>query len=104
MKVIILTLFVVFSLISCNNHKEKPNEQTTQSSLNPDCYAYHKDGDTIYMKIDQVGESITGTLDIAYAEKDANSSTFKAVLKDDTLLGTYTFNSEGKQSERRLLF
>lgn len=106
MKVIILILFVLFSVISCDTtHKEKPKEQTTQKPLlNSGCYAYHKNGDTINMKIDQVGDSVTGTLDIAYAEKDANSGTFKAALKGDTLLGTYTFKSEGMQSEREIAF
>jgi len=105
-KVLILILFVVFSVISCDTtQKEKPKEQKSQNQiLNPGCYVYYKNGDTINMKIDQVGDSVTGTLDIAYAEKDANTGTFKAALKGDTLLGTYTFNSEGMQSEREIAF
>ena len=106
MKVIILALSMAYSLISCNNkHKEKLEEQIARKSLlNLGCYAYQKNGDTIIMKIDQVRESVTGTLKISYAEKDVNTGTFKGALKGDTLLGTYTFNSEGKQSEREIAF
>lgn len=106
MKFIILALLVVFSLISCNTTlKEKPSAETAQKPfLNPGCYAYQENGDTIYMKIDQVGEKVTGTLDIAYAEKDANTGTFEAELKGETLFGMYTFNSEGKQSKREIAF
>ena len=68
------------------------------------CYAYHKNGDTINFKINQEDDNITGTLKIAYAEKDANKGTFKGILNGDTLMGTYTFKSEGRRSEREIAF
>ncbi|HEA31215.1 MAG TPA: hypothetical protein ENH91_14695 [Leeuwenhoekiella sp.] len=99
MKNRILTLLVFLTLSACKNNQEKKN-----SILEKGCYVYDSNGNTVTMEITKVGKVVTGNLDMAYSEKDANTGTFLGTLKGDTLIGTYTFNSEGVKSKREIAF
>lgn len=113
MKNYIALLLIVFSFYACNQSEEQVKGQLKHDTLaqkkggliESSCYVYEQNGNSIRMEITNIiQDSIEGTLEVAYAEKDANQGTFKGVLKGDKLLATYTFNSEGIKSKREIAF
>ncbi|MGB3774931.1 MAG: hypothetical protein WA951_06705 [Leeuwenhoekiella sp.] len=107
MKKLCPVLFLFFTMIACKNEKKIDETSSTQSetaALEIGCYTYENQGDTIIMKINSAKDSVRGTLDVSYAEKDANSGTFTGYLKENELMAIYTFNSEGKESKREIAF
>jgi len=68
------------------------------------CYARTNKRDSTYLQLLKKGEKVTGTLNINYYEKDKNTGTIDGLVKGDTLLLDYTFNSEGTQSVRQIAF
>lgn len=113
-KLALLTLALV-TIVACKNNTKTENESVTKEEnaaeevaenpiLETSCYEYNSDGNTIKMEITDINERITGNLSIAYAEKDSNQGKFVGNLNGDKLIGTYTFNAEGKESSRELAF
>ena len=108
MKVMIIILFGL--LLSCDsqtrNDKEKQDSQQfeTKPPLPVSCYLYANKGDTISLKIFDLGESITGTLVYSLKEKDKNIGKIDGEMKDNLLVADYTFMSEGIQSTREVVF
>lgn len=72
--------------------------------LQKGCYTYDENGTTIDLEITENGDSVTGNLAYALSGKDKNTGTFKGRLKDDKLIGEYTFRSEGVESSREVAF
>lgn len=68
------------------------------------CYALDNGKDKVDMQIAIKDNIVTGNLLYNYFEKDKNSGTIKGEMHGDTLLGTYTFMSEGKKSKRDVAF
>ncbi|HDZ04557.1 hypothetical protein LCGC14_0079630 [marine sediment metagenome] len=115
MRKLALVALAFITIVACKNNtktekksvtkEEKPNEKSTKKTiLDKGCYEYNSNDNTIKMEITEVNENVTGNLNIAYAEKDANQGTFVGNLNDDKLFGTYTFNAEGKESSREIAF
>lgn len=107
MKKILVILLTTVSIIACKNDAKKDDSSAKKmedSKLETTCYSYTKSGDSIYMKVEKSAENVSGTLDISYAEKDKNSGTFAGKMHSDTLSALYTFNSEGMQSTREIIF
>ena len=112
MKKISMMLIVFVAMSSCKQ-KETPVE-TTKSiqedtlvvtpTLGKNCYTFEGNGSTIDLKITDTLNGISGTLDYRLAEKDKNSGTFQGAMKGDTLVATYTFQSEGTESKREVAF
>jgi hypothetical protein len=97
-------------LLSCNTNEKsseastaKTGEQKKQSSpIN--CYLYASATDTISLKLIHVGEAITGTLVYNLKEKDRNKGTIQGSMRGSLLVADYTFQSEGMQSVRQVVF
>lgn len=107
MKASILLAVAILTLVGCKNTTKEENlekETTNTPILETGCYAYKANGNSIKMEITKVSESITGNLNIFYAEKDANQGEFRGTLNGNKLIGTYTFNSEGTESSREIAF
>lgn len=119
MKQLILLTIVLTSLFGCKSNEKKedtllkpnmeeeivPVADKNNTSLQLGCYEYITDRDMVKMEITKIeGNTITAKLNYAYAEKDKNEGTFIGILEDDTLIGNYTFMSEGIQSVRDLAF
>lgn len=106
MKNILIIIFVSLSVIACKNEADTDESTSNmeKSELEITCYSYASTRDTINMKIEKLAENVSGTLDIAYTEKDKNSGTFLGKMKGDTLSALYTFNSEGMQTTREIIF
>lgn len=80
------------------------SEKAPSTELSVGCYGYNDNGNLIVMDITEIKDSIKAILDISYNEKDANHGTFSGALKDNILIGTYTFSSEGVVSKRKMAF
>lgn len=115
MKKLALLTFAIVAMVACKNNTKTENQLATKDEntveksteegiLETGCYRYSNDGNDIQIKITAVNENVTGNLKIAYSEKDANQGKFFGTLNGDKLIGTYTFNSEGKESSREVAF
>lgn len=113
MKKILILFLATVLVVSCKK-KESKNDVTKETkeviiktpttSLEVGCYEYNKDGNQILFKITEINDTVEGTISYALAEKDANTGTFSGTLTDDTLIGSYTFTSEGIVSTREIAF
>ena len=110
MKPIILLTFALIAFTSCQKKESKTPvtlEQTTPATsikLEKDCYSYQGNGIEVSMQITAVDKEIEGYLKYNLVGKDKNKGRFKGVQKGDTLLATYTFQSEGVESKRDIAF
>ncbi|ARS43013.1 hypothetical protein CA265_15220 [Sphingobacteriaceae bacterium GW460-11-11-14-LB5] len=79
----------------------------TNAAATPDsiqCYQYIKNRDTATLSLKTAENKITGTLGYNLYEKDKNAGTIAGVVKGDTIIASYTFQSEGKTSVREVAF
>lgn len=112
MKKLLIFPCIVLALLSCSPQENKESAEDTEagmeensgSSLEEGCYTYKANNSVVNFEITEVGNKVTGNLSYALAEKDANDGTFEGQLSDDKLIGTYTFMSEGFESEREVAF
>ena len=100
-------------LFSCNDNSaslEKSTEEQHElkepsaDTNSITCYGLNNGKDTVLMKIKIDEGQVSGDLMYHYFEKDKNTGTLKGKMIGDTLLGTYTFMSEGKESVRPVVF
>ncbi|MDQ0637974.1 hypothetical protein QF042_001539 [Pedobacter sp. W3I1] len=79
----------------------------TNAAATPDsiqCYHYIKNRDTATLSLKTSDNKVTGTLGYNLYEKDKNAGTIAGVVKGDTIIANYTFQSEGKTSVRKVAF
>ncbi|KAB7732658.1 hypothetical protein F5984_01525 [Rudanella paleaurantiibacter] len=87
-------------------------EQTTQtaastkpgSAITTECYAFASPQDSVRLKLVRSGNTITGELLYRFSGKDQNTGTITGSVQGDTILANYTFESEGQQSVREVVF
>ena len=113
-KKIVLVSFIAFTFFHCKNKEENvedinvedtsETDNTITPTLEKGCYMYNENGSFVNMEIIKNENPIEGDLIYAYAEKDKNIGKFIGELKDDKLIGTYTFQSEGVESKRQVAF
>lgn len=104
-------LIISACLFSCQERTkitgEKNQNDTTSSHLpleEQTCYSYIKGKDTAHLTLITTGIASTGELSYVWFEKDRNTGSIEGELHGDTLVANYTFNSEGKQSVRQVVF
>lgn len=68
------------------------------------CYVSYKNQDSTYLDLHIKGDQASGKLDIIPREKDRNTGTISGLVKGDTILLDYTFQSEGMQSVRQVAY
>lgn len=68
------------------------------------CYASIEGKDTLSIRIETLGNDVRGQLSYNFFEKDDNEGTFKGEMHGDTLIADYTFQSEGVESVRQVVF
>lgn len=101
MKKLLALLFITASFLSCKQEKKIEDKSFP---LEVACYGYNANGTSISFRITRVDPVVQGTLIYNWAEKDRNSGSFKGTLEGNTILGSYTFLAEGKQSIREVAF
>lgn len=98
---------------ACNNNSSqkekkivKQEEAKTPATITEPatCYALDNGKDKVAMQIAITNNEVTGDLIYHYFEKDKNSGTITGEMHGDTLLATYSFMSEGKESKRDVAF
>ena len=100
----ILTALILFG--ACNSKslvKEEPVD-SIQVAAGQSCYLYLSNKDTVKMTLTFDNQSVRGTLNYNIFEKDGNMGTIRGSIIGDTILATYTFESEGVTSAREVAF
>ncbi|MCO4293907.1 hypothetical protein NF867_13665 [Solitalea sp. MAHUQ-68] len=106
-----LWIMAVVFILACNTKTNKTTVQTDSISVsdspksNEYCYSYIKDKDSVLLRFKMSDDSlILGTLNYNFHEKDSNKGNVQGMLKGDTLLLDYIFQSEGVESVREVAF
>lgn len=112
LKGVVLAILIV-SFVSCKNKEEKPDaiiveetviDEGVRPALALSCYTYNENSNMINLEITNTENPVEGILTYVLAEKDKNTGTFSGEFRDGKLIGTYTFQSEGKESKRQVAF
>ena len=120
---VILSAVVAFGVISCNNNSKTTVEKTEVDSEKAQpaeplsledetdfpetsCYKYESSRDTIMLQLKRNGmdDEVSGTLSYNYMEKPKSNGTFKGRVVGDTIFADYTFDLNGTNSIRELIF
>ena len=115
--------FCVVVIVGCNSPDNKPgtlSEAASKGSVHADasdtlttdaapfvlsgCYEMTLKRDTVFLQLDVTDTLVSGTLIFDFYEKDRNEGSLKGVLRNDQIIGFYTFQSEGIQSVREVVF
>ena len=113
MKKYMVLMLTGFALQSCNSGST--SEEKADSAITAEtavvaaaesniCYVRFDKRDSTYLQLHTKGEQVTGKLDISLYEKDKNSGTVTGLVKGDTILLDYTFQSEGTESVRQVAY
>lgn len=112
MKKVILSIFSATLLFTaCQNQTENKSDNdqeildttTTTISSIKECYTYTKNRDTASLTFTNTNGMVDGELSYRLFEKDSNNGTIEGEMKGDTLMLTYTFSAEGKESVRQVV-
>jgi hypothetical protein len=110
MKKIILTFAAIaFMAVSCKKDEIKPEPAIEQASAETpaikECYLGVMKNDTFLLSFETKGTDVpSGKLTYNFFEKDKSDGTITGTIKGDTLFANYIFVSEGKNSEREVVF
>lgn len=99
MKLIYITSLFFLLMTAC-----QPNSSTTSASSIAGCYAFEQNNSRVTAQLEAVEDSVKGSLRYDFYEKDDNEGEFAGTMRGDTLLGVYTFYSEGQMSQREVAF
>lgn len=96
------------SLMACRQKTrvtgEKQMDASGAAAMSQTCYSYTNGKDTAMLTLLTTGKASTGELAYHWFEKDRNTGTIQGEMYGDTLVASYTFNSEGQQSVRQVVF
>ena len=104
-------MFAICVLTSCKKEVNEPlvtptvQEEMVASESQIICYQGIIKKDTINLSLHiEQNQEIKGELSYLFFEKDKNNGTVIGQMTGDTLKANYTFMSEGKKSEREIVF
>lgn len=108
---IIGALIISACLFACQERTKVTGQKEGTDSLTNNipiaqqvCYSYIKGKDTAKLILITTGIVSTGELSYKWFEKDKNNGSIAGEMRGDTLIADYTFNAEGKQSVREVVF
>lgn len=78
--------------------------EVKEAVVEGNCYMAVSSSDTILMQVVVENNTAIGQLHYRYFEKDKSGGTIFGVMRGDTLVADYKFNSEGMESEREVAF
>ncbi|MET0574110.1 MAG: hypothetical protein ABWZ79_22010 [Pedobacter agri] len=101
---IVLALFAACqSKTSQSNSDDSTALNTTDSAAKaPMCYQSINNRDTAALTLNIDNEKVTGSLSYNIFEKDKNTGVIAGIVKGDTIIADYTFQSEGTTSIRQV--
>ena len=106
MKKFIPILTVAAALLSACESKTTKTDAKLTSEINPkdsvQCYQYIKDRDTAALTLNIDDDKVTGSLSYNLFEKDKNNGVIAGIIKGDTIIADYSFQSEGTTSIRQV--
>lgn len=95
----ILVLILVFAFFALRNKPEITVDKPMVTENIIGCYIATIDKDVYTLNIkSQEGQNFDGTLQFKNFQKDSSSGTYVGTYIDQTLSGTYSFQSEGTDS------
>jgi len=118
----LLSMFMIISIVACNNSSRQIAEEEKASLNNPvpktnepvndqkpgdelpGCYMKITGRDTAILMIDQTTNKISGKMLYDNYEKDGSHGTVKGKLDGDILKLYYDFNAEGMRSVMEVYF
>lgn len=113
-KIAVLIMLSLAMFFSCKNKEEKIDDNTLEETatenidmtpkLEKGCYIYNDNGSMVNFEITKTDNPVEGHLTYSFAEKDKNTGTFSGSINEGKLVGTYTFQSEGLESNRQVAF
>lgn len=103
-----LMLMVACQSKSVKEAKSKIDSTITSAADNDtaasQCYQYLKNRDTAFLTLKIDHDQFTGALSYNLFEKDKNAGNIAGIIKGDTLIAEYTFQSEGSTSTRQVVW
>ncbi|WP_316805018.1 hypothetical protein [Pedobacter nototheniae] len=105
-----LVAFATVCMASCqsstknNNPADSNLKKAIAIAPATECFLYAKNRDTAILTLNTNGNVISGDLSYNLFEKDKNTGTIKGLVKGDTLIADYTFQSEGMKSIRQVVW
>lgn len=75
----------------------------TQLSMKQ-CFQHIAQKDSAFLSLDTKNNQVSGQLSYRLYEKDKNNGTVAGVVKGDTIIADYTFQSEGMTSTRQVVW
>ena len=110
-KQLVLFALASFILTSCKKEVSEPiavpniDEEMPNSDFQKVCYQGIMKQDTINLTLQiEENQDVKGELAYLFFEKDKNNGTIVGKMVGDTLKANYIFTSEGKESERQIVF
>jgi hypothetical protein len=104
MVVLLLSLMACRQKTRVTGEKQSSDTSMAAATTSQNCYTYVKGKDTATLTLLTTGKVSTGELEYKWFEKDKNKGTIEGEMYGDTLVASYTFNSEGQTSVRQLAF
>lgn len=103
----ILAIFASFT-IACEGNRTKTatsNSNVAEKEMGAkQCFQYINKKDTASLNLDTNKDQVTGMLSYHLFEKDKNNGTIAGIVKGDTIIADYTFQSEGTTSTRQVVW
>ena len=103
MKLMYATFLCSLLITACQPSSTSQETATAASSV-AGCYAFEQNNSRVVAHLEVVEDSVKGRLRYDFYEKDDNEGEFAGTMRGDTLLGIYTFYSEGQESQREVAF
>ncbi|MFD2286445.1 hypothetical protein GJU39_00790 [Pedobacter petrophilus] len=106
----IIPAFVIFTtfIIACQGNSTKTNTPDSnvakQEAGIKQCFQYISKKDTASLSLTTNKDKVTGVLTYRIFEKDKNNGTLSGIVKGDTIVADYTFQSEGTTSTREVVW
>jgi hypothetical protein len=106
----IITALAIFTsaLAACQSNSTKTPSSNAEATKTEDslkhCYQYISQKDSAFLSLETKNNQVTGTLSYNLFEKDKNNGAITGIIKGDTIIADYTFQSEGMTSIREVVW
>ena len=113
MKKYLFIPIVALIITACKDNTASSETEAADSAKGTDmkvmiphssCFMLVSGKDSFWLKLEKFETVTIGRLKYNFSEKDDSNGELDGVMKGDTLLADYTFDSEGKKSVRQVAF